>query len=81
MHKRQISGHCTLRGIMPTSHEGHRERYKSLTPLPPPGGKSNKAGKQTGSPMSLGCSREGTQRLQGPGGIQAKQPRMDGCQC
>lgn len=58
---------------MPTSHEGHREIQITNAPLPPQG-ESNKAGKETGSPMSLGCSREDSQRLQGPGGIQAKQP-------
>lgn len=54
---------------MPPSREGHRDRYKSLTP------RENQA--RLAKREEVLCPRgaaESVQRLQGPSGIQAKQP-------
>lgn len=56
---------------MPTSHEGLRNRYKSLTLRD---NQARSAEKEEVPCPWVGCSSEGMQRLQGPGGIQAKQP-------
>lgn len=60
---------CIQRGTMPPSREGHRDGYKSLTP------RENQA--RLAKREEVLCPRgaaESVQRLQGPSGIQAKQP-------